>query len=87
MSITPSESLMYSVYHIHIKGLIELYHCPLVMDTSNQSSNYVMSVVMAHGHEFEKKSCFCGMRGATEWVERKSYIWYYSWLRKENNIC
>ena len=46
-----------------------------------------MSVEIAHDHEFEKKSSFCVMRGATGWVEGKNYFWYHSWLGKENNIC
>lgn len=61
-----------------MEGLIELYCHPSMIDTFNQSSKYLMSVVIAGGHEFEKKKLFL-------WNERNyrmNYICSHSWEKK-----
>lgn len=58
---------MYSVYPIHVGGLRELSHCPLMMGIFNQCSKNIMSVVIAHGHEFEKRKLFLWNGGTTRW--------------------
>lgn len=40
-------------HYIHIEGW--LYYCPLMIDTVNQSSKYIILVLIAHDHELEKK--------------------------------
>lgn len=42
-------------HYIHIEGQLKLYYCPLMIDTVNQSSKYIISVVIARDHESEKK--------------------------------
>ena len=51
-------------HYIHIEGQLKLYYCPLMIDTVNQSSKYIISVVIARDHESEKKEAV-----AVEWGE------------------
>ena len=57
-----------------------------MIDTFNQSSKYLMSVVIARGHKLEKKRPFlwnersCRMGGGEE-------FYLLPFLGKENNSC
>ena len=42
-------------HYIHIEGLLKLYYCPLMIDIFNQSSKYIILLLIAHDHEFGKK--------------------------------
>ena len=70
----------------HQSGLIEFYNCSLMIDTFNQSSKYLMSVVIARGHKLEKKRPFlwnersCRMGGGEE-------FYLLPFLGKENSSC